>query len=460
MSYFLWIEDFEVGSVEATTEAVLENIIKKSFFDSKKRKLRSKLKDQGVFIELTFQDGLKFIKEELDKIDYIILDIDLKSHNGSMDDINSDVLELLYEFQNYTKMQYQSKDEDSFTKARQELKVIAGFYLYTHLVVELGFPKQHILLCSNNGSQMTEIKNAFKTAKISPPDIYTKESIPNSFVKTWVSSRHSNPYSRLRRGIIEGCKYLRNLTEENLEKLRFNNFIRGKDKQITLENLHNYLDVLENFLPLREPTDKATFYKLYKLFVRTLSHEWESADDYLESMNLASQELFAFTSIMKLTRNWSAHSRVFEKINEEDVAYLFIVNMRAMFTLDDDLLRYEKHLLQLFELVIPDQEIINEVTLKKSYNHLFSLPVYHRNTHFNCVLDDVQKSNTQDDKYLIQGLYQTFWILTSRGELDEIKRKDGITKCYKFPKLDYFKDQKDSYLFELARHIYKRSFDG
>ena len=166
MSYFLWIEDFEVGSVEATTEAVLENIIKKSFFDSKKRKLRSKLKDQGVFIELTFQDGLKFIKEELDKIDYIILDIDLKSHNGSMDDINSDVLELLYEFQNYTKMQYQSKDEDSFTKARQELKVIAGFYLYTHLVVELGFPKQHILLCSNNGSQMTEIKNAFKTAKI------------------------------------------------------------------------------------------------------------------------------------------------------------------------------------------------------------------------------------------------------------------------------------------------------
>lgn len=457
MSYFLWVEDFEGGSVEATTEAVLENIIKKSFFDSKKRKLRSKLKDQGVFIELTFEDGLKFIKEELDKIDYIILDIDLKSHNGSIDDISLDVLELLYEFQNYTKMQYESKDEDLFAKACKDLKEIAGFYLYTHLVVELGFPKKHILFCSNHGDQAVSIKNAFKKAKISPPDIYTKESIPNSFVKKWVDSRHSNPYSRLRRGIIEGCKYLKNLTEENLENLRFNNFIRDEEKQITLEDLHNYLDVLENFLLLREPTDKATKATVYKLFVRTLAHEWESANP-LESMNLASQELFAFTSIMKLSRNWSAHSRVFEEIDEQDVAYLFIVNMRAMFKLDDNLLRYEKHLLQLFELVIPEKEIISKVTLEKSYSHLFSLLDYHRNTYFNCVLDDVQKSNTQDNSYLIQGLYQTFWILTSHGCL--IKHKDGITKQYKFPKLDYFKDQKDSYLFELARHIYKRSFDS
>ncbi len=449
MSYFLWIEDFE-GDVKITADLLLGSIINLPF-ENDKRKLKRQLKEQGIFLELTFQDGLSFIKDndKLKQVDYIILDIDLKSHNGSIDDISDDVLDLLEKFQDYTK----SEDEDLFNKVCNDLKQIAGFYLYTHLVVELGFPKTHILFCSNHGEDTKKIQNAFKEAKILLPQIYQKSK---SDVQSWVKRCYGDPYSRLRRGIIEGCKYLKNLTEE---KLRFNNFIQEQDKQITLEDLHNYLDLLENFLPLRVPPDPATVYKLYKLFVRTLAHEWESATPW-KSKNLASLELYAFTSIMKLTRNWSAHSRVFEKINEEDVAYLFIVSMRAMFVLDDNLLRYEKHLLQLFKFVISEQEVINKTVLEKSYSNVLSLLDEPNKTDFYYALDDLQRSNTQDDKYLIQGLYQTFWILTPRGDLDEIKRKDGITKRYKFPKLDYFKAQKDNYLFELARHIYKRSFDG
>jgi hypothetical protein len=307
MSYFLWVEDFEGTPVAATAETVLGSIIKNNSFDSEKRELRRRLKDQGIFIELNFEDGLKFIKNELNKIDYIILDINLPPHNATIDTISDDVLELLYEFQGYKKIEYESKDNGLFVKACDALQKIAGFYLYTHLVVELGFPKAHILFCSNHGNDAKEIKDAFKTAKILPPDIYTKDSIPNYFVKDWVEKRHSNSYSRLRRGIIEGCKYLKSLTEE---KLRFNDFIQDQDKQITLEDLHNYLDVLENFLPLREPPNKKDKDKFYKLFVRTLAHEWESATPW-KSKKLASLELYAFTSIMKLTRNWSAHSRVF-----------------------------------------------------------------------------------------------------------------------------------------------------
>ena len=457
MSYFLWVEDFGGASVEATANAVLGSIIKNNSFDSEKRELRNRLKDQGIFIELNFEDGFKFIKDELNKIDYIILDINLPpNEDTSIETIDGDVLELLHKFENYTEEPNKSKDEDSFNKACQALYKIAGFYLYTHLVVELGFPKEHILFCSNHGDEEDEIKNAFKKAKISLPVIHTKDSLPNSFVKNWVEKRHSHSYSRLRRGIIEGCKYLKSLTEKNL---RFNDFIQDQDKQITLEDLHNYLDVLENFLPLREPANKKDKDKFYKLFVRTLAHEWESANPR-KSKTLANQELFAFTSIMKLTRNWSAHSRVFEKLKEQDVAYLFIVNMRSMFFLDDDLLGYEKHLLQLKEFVISEQDVINKITLEKSYSNLLALLDEPSQTDFYYALDDLQRSNTQDDKYLIQGLYQTFWVLTSRGSFDEIKRKYGITKRYKFPKLDYFKDQKDNYLFELARHIYKRSFDS
>jgi len=70
VSYFLWIEDFE-NSVKTTAHDVLGSIIEEPF-DSDSRKLKKRLKEQGVFIELTFQDGLIFIldKDKLNQVDY------------------------------------------------------------------------------------------------------------------------------------------------------------------------------------------------------------------------------------------------------------------------------------------------------------------------------------------------------------------------------------------------------
>ena len=467
MSHFLWIEDFE-NSVETTAHDVLSSIIEEPF-DDDSRKLKKKLKEQGVFLELTFQDGLSFIRDEdkLNQIDYIILDIDLKSHEGSIDDISPDVLELLYKFQDYTEAKYESKDRELFKEACEDLKEIAGFYLYTQLILELGFPKTHILFCSNHGENTKTIQEAFKQAKISLPKIYSKS---NPEVQEWVKSCYDNPYSRLRRNIIEGCKYLKKLTEE---KLRFNNFIKKQDKQkeqdkkITVEDLHNYLDILENFLPLREPPDKATF---YKLFVRTLAHEWESVNPNNAS-DRNRKELFAFAWIMKMTRNWLAHSRVFEKISEQDVAYLFIINMRVMFTLEDNLLNYEEHLLQLFETIISEQELKikisdkvqdRKIPLETSYAALLDKTENKRQAiNFHDALNNLQKfGSPEDSKYLIQGLYQTFWFLTSSGYVYEAKLRDSKTRLnYQFGYFDYYKDKKNNYLFELARHIYKQSFD-
>ena len=467
MSHFLWIEDFE-NSVETTAHDVLSSIIEEPF-DDDSRKLKKKLKEQGVFLELTFQDGLSFIRDEdkLNQIDYIILDIDLKSHEGSIDDISPDVLELLYKFQDYTEAKYESKDRELFKEACEDLKEIAGFYLYTQLILELGFPKTHILFCSNHGENTKAIQEAFKQAKISLPKIYSKS---NPEVQSWVKSCYDNPYSHLRRNIIEGCKYLKKLTEE---KLRFNNFIKKQDKQkeqdkkITVEDLHNYLDILENFLPLREPPDKATF---YKLFVRTLAHEWESVNPNNAS-DRNRKELFAFAWIMKMTRNWLAHSRVFEKISEQDVAYLFIINMRVMFTLEDNLLNYEEHLLQLFETIISEQELKikisdkvqdRKIPLETSYAALLDKTENKRQAiNFHDALNNLQKfGSPEDSKYLIQGLYQTFWFLTSSGYVYEAKLRDSKTRLnYQFGYFDYYKDKKNNYLFELARHIYKQSFD-
>jgi hypothetical protein len=411
-----------------------------------------------------FQDGFNFVKNHLNKIDYIILDIDLISHSGGIEDISDDVLILLEDFQDYRRKQDESEDGESFKDACNKLKEIAGFYLYTQLVVELGFPKTHILFCSNHGENTKTIQKAFKDARISLPPIYEKSNIG---VQEWVKSCYENPYSRLRRGIIEGCQYFKTLADD---KLRFNNFIKESDKHITCEDLHNYLDVLANFLPLKEPQDKSIF---YKLFVRTLAHEWESVDPKKESTTNM-KELFAFVSTMKMTRNWLAHSRIFESMNEQDVAYLFMVNMRAMFTLDSGLLSHEIYLLKLFKEPISEQKLkenigdnfkSRKIPLEKSYATLLTKT---NNTwqaiNFHEALNKLQQNDKKKDaNYLIKGLYQIFWFLTSNGyvfiprdkeRLEQIKRLN-----YDFQYFEYSKDNQNSFIFQIARHIYKRSFE-
>jgi hypothetical protein len=457
MSYFLWVEDFE-NSPKVTASNVFGSVFDDDLFVEDKRALKKSLKNQGVFIELNFQDGLGFITPDLDKkVDYIILDIDLPAYG--VDGINAEVLNLLETFQNYQKLADEAKDEALLQKECDELKKIAGFYLYTKLVIELGFPKQHILFCSNHGENTLTIQDAFKTAKIALPQIYQKS---NPDVQNWVKNRYENPYSRLRRGIVEGCQYLKNLSED---KLRFNAFIKESEKQTSIYDIYDYLNVLANCLPLREPENPVV---LYKLFIRTLAHEWEAAEPkMLDKQN----ELYAFSWIMKMARNWLAHSKIFEQLSAQDVAYLFIVNMRAMFDLGDALLPYERRLLSLYTTAISEDEMKDKIgkgfqdrkiplvenyaaLLKKTGNTWQAI-------NFHDALNNLQKNKDKafDNVFLIKGLYQTFWFLTSSGGVyippNEEQMKTFRALNYQFK---YFNYHKSEYLSELARHIYNVSF--
>ncbi|MCF7988768.1 MAG: hypothetical protein K9L60_14560 [Methylovulum sp.] len=456
MSYFLWVEDFE-NSPKVTASNVFGSVFDDSLFFEDKRALKKSLKNQGVFIELSFQDGWGVIAADLEKqIDYVILDIDLPAHSG--DGINDEILELLETFEDYQKLADEAEDEALLEKKCAELKARAGFYLYTKLVMDLGFPKQNILFCSNHAENNKTILAAFAMAKLASPQIYQKS---HPYVQDWVKSRYENPYSRLRRGIIEGCRYLKSLPQD---KLRFNKFIKENERQANKDDIDDYLDVLANFLPLLEPENSAP---LYKLFIRTLAHEWEAAEPQrLEGKN----ELFAFSWIMKMTRNWSAHSRIFTQLNASDVAYLFIVNMRTMFDLDDESLAYERHLLSLLAAITPDDmreksgQNFNSRKLPLVETYATALNKY-GNTwqaiNFHDALNNLQKSNskTEDSAFFIKGLYQIFWFLTSVGHVyipeDQEKIKNFTKLNYQFKYFDY---QKSDYLFELARHIYSRSF--
>ena len=464
MSYFLWVEDFE-SLPKATASDVFGNVFKDDLFFEDKRELKISLKDQGVYIQLNLQDGLGFITPDLDqKIDYIILDIDLPVYSG--DGINAEVLDLLETFHDYQKQADEKENEAFLIEKSTKLKEIAGFHLYTKLVVELGFPKQHILFCSNHGENTKTIQKAFKDAKIVLPQIY-KKSDPE--VQDWVKSHYENPYSRLRRGIIQGCLYLKELSEDTL---RFNNLIKEEEKKISIEDLHDYLDVLVNSLPLREPETPAA---LYKLFIRTLSHEWEAATLVMKELRA---ERRAFSWTMKLTRNWLAHSKTFNQLSAQDVAYLFIVNMRAMFDLGNSLLPYEKHLLYLFADAISAEKMKEKSgdnnrkidALKNPLGRGIPLAVSYAallnksgNTwqaiNFHDALNNLQKNigSETDSGFLIQGLYQTFWFLTSSGKVSTYGNK-----VKNYPDLNYqfehFNYEKHEFILELARHIFNRSF--
>ncbi len=458
MSYFLWIEDFE-NSAKVTATEVLGGInTDGQQFSDNKQQLKKDLKAHGIYIELSFQDGLGFIRQNLNKIDYIILDIDLAAYSKG-DQLNTDVLELLETFQDYKKPSNETEEEQLLNTECAKLKALAGYYLYTELVVELGFPKQHILFCSNHGENSTSTREAFKSAKIALPTIYEKA---DSRVQAWVKSSYENPYSRLRRGIIEGCDYVNKLVDD---KLYFNTYV-NKNEPIKPEDIHNYLAVIKNFLPLREPANKTD---LYKLFIRTLSHEWEAADSIRSDKNKKDASL---AWVMRNTRHWITHnSNLFSELDEKLIAYLFIVNLRVMFDSNDDSLQhYEKILLNLFS-----EDALSESDFKtKHINKLFPVSKAYLDIN-NIVLDEKQNGiNIQDAFYFnelanniqLSGssfrndkplftklLYQMFWLSTSNPYIDKSNKRNLLE--IKFWDFNY---AEKPYLNALARHIYNASF--
>lgn len=451
MSYFLWIEDFD-NDVETTADNVLGAIFDSSYFVQDKRALKRNIKQQGVFIELSFQDGLNFISKQLNKIDYIILDINLPVFSDG-GEINEVVLALLKEFQGYKKQIDISEDEALLTEKCKELKEIAGFYLYTQLIVELGFPKDHILFCSNHGENTLIIQKAFKDAKIALPTIYQKS---DNSVKNWVKDRYENPYSVLRRGIIEGCQYI----DKNLDSISISfNTISEVEKQINIEQARDYLAVLENFLPLRKPDDKDKVI-LYKLFIRTLSHEWEAADP---------KKIRGLAWIMKNVRNWITHnSALFSEMDEAMLAYLFIINMRVMFDFDELVQNYEEILLSLFEKEALTEQLFKDncknkllfTPISKAYCDLQNLVSDESDKgikdafNFRALANNIQESlsSLRDDKRLfVKVLYQLFWLINSYPRITTKNREIKIS-------FNDFNYTEKPYVFELARRIYNRSF--
>ena len=227
-------------------------------------------------------------------------------------------------------------------------------------------------------------------------------------------------------------------------------------------DVENYLEILKLFMRLREP---ANVQSTYKLFVRTLAHEWDEA---VKPKKLDKQQVtLAFSWIMKMTQNWSAHTHVFDRLKAQDVAFLFIVNMRAMFDLGENLAPYEKHLLSLFKTPLEVDDFKSKVgtgfkdmqiPLTQKYARLINqYGTTYEAIAFHDLLNEFQKKNSSKEDVLVRGLYQVFWFLTSYGRvnIDKHKIQDQKYLNYQFA---YFNYAADEYLLEIGRHIYNTSF--
>ncbi len=453
MTHFLWVEDFKASETNREDNIVCSTIelVFGSILNSKNKEFedeyeaRDFLEDNGVFLKLNLLEALEFIHNphELAKIDFVVLDVDMPLKRDGQKDNNSLLPNLIEQYQSET-----------------ELKKIAGYQIYIDLVIDLGFPKSHILFCSNHAGYFEQFVEKFKSSNIKLPELLQKEH--DKKIKDWLTNAQGN-YFVLRRGIIECCNYLKTLDESQYQ---FNNFVLESEKQVDLEDIHNYLDVLANFFPLREPEDKKS---LYKLFVRTLAHEWEAA---MPKRTLDKKETYAFAKLMKTTRNWVAHNAnaIFDQLNEEDVAYLVLCNMRAMFKLSDNVLSYEEKLLSLFDAMTkPDTKKIigtsykdRQLNLAQFYSEFFKYSEIVE-PNFLDALNEIQRNPTEisnkTSSFFIRGLYLTFWFLTSDGYFPAPVKDRKISGDEMFLyRFNYFDYSKPNFIFELSRHIYKRSF--
>jgi hypothetical protein len=433
----LWIEDFDkLDPGTATLNLMFQDLISFDNWDEDEQSLLSQPSDLEKFFKENSALHCVFLCRHY--FDYV----DFKTNKDLTKGIDAVIIDIRLD----NKVDFNDATPSGFNdkaKFHQE----AGFYIFNDLV-HLGFPAEKMCF-------MTGEKNSFDTFKTRCSDIYIPEVVgfeksnaEYGNLRQWIKERESD-YEILRHGVIEGCQYLKKL---NQPPTSFNQF-QESGKETNLDEMHDYLQILENFLPLREPDDKAT---CYKLFLRTLTHEWESAKP---------EKIKGLAWIMKSTRNWITHnSNLFNALDEKMLAYLFIINVRVMFDFDKKFESYEKILLNLFatdaltEQLFKDKSKNKLIPIGEAYCDIKNLALDNNVKDafvFSTIANNIQESNSaiRHDKQLFSKLlYQMFWLINSYPRVDTKNRK-----LLEINFSDFYYVEK-TYLFELARHIYNRSF--
>jgi hypothetical protein len=194
----------------------------------------------------------------------------------------------------------------------------------------------------------------------------------------------------------------------------------------------------------------------YRLFLRTLVHEWEE--------NILAPKSNTFARISKSTRNWTSHANLLETLNTEIIAFLFLVNMRAMFKLPSETQPYEKILLSCISRLPANnlQNLDNDIKHAEECvdEILFSLkiPKYKENKFGNKIFDKNGNESLKDFGDKTNAIYQRN---TGNPDAESHDFKQFLLQFFWINQKANLKNLTSSssdFLTTLARHIYNRSF--
>lgn len=334
-------------------------------------------------------------------------------------------------------------DPDAFHKK-------AGFYIYNQLI-RMGFPDDHIcFLTGEKESTFKEFSDHCQNALMPLPNAFSKNDAGMTDFRHWLDAHRKSSYMTLRRGIIEGCTHLRQNLNDTAVPIQFNRF-RADEDGVSTASMNDYLSSLMRFLP-QQPLAREELTRTLRLFTRALAHEWESK---VKPSDSGDTVLRSLGWVMKETRNCLAHSQSLNQLTPADVAYLALVNMRAMFALRLRPERFEAILLSCFEpSPLPARDRI-ESALRDSHAQL--LDVFMRSggekipRNFRELANKAEEQRTPGIDYVVL-LYQILWHqLAQRGKVDNAADYKCDSRAPTF-------GEEGGFLNRLMRSIHRRSF--
>jgi hypothetical protein len=478
MSQFLWVEDFSEMNPDHINTAIgnlFKDIVDPENIPHQKPPLRKWFKENRVIITYNFLESLEFIRnpEILKQIDFVILDINLPVKDD-LEDHNNYLMEF-YSWHGYDESLSSAESEKIKKNAQTELKTQAGYHVFIELIQKLGFPKDHILICTNHGEELKSWNEAFTSAKIKPPELFDKE---NEKANQWIKDYFYNPYHVLRRGILECCQNTKQKLREKKIDIIFQDLFKDKRSKLSPDEMINFLETIEFFLPLKEPNTEEK-HRLFRLLIRTISQDWDKVDSKLitDRYEKYEKEKLASARITKMTRNWSSHTNCFSELNERQVTFFLLTAMRSMFGYDN---KPEIHELLLFRLF--EKQTIGAKELKKKFNtgshplaqsyvnlkKRMKYKKYVQKIQFGEMLNDLQRSKNIKNKEVGRHCFQMFWHNLFPISIDTVNitntnggNKKGVGVHYSFQNItsNYFENKDNSFFFQFARRIYKDSFE-
>jgi len=341
----------------------------------------------------------------------------------------------------------------------------AGFYIFSYLITN-SFPLENIVFMTG------EIDSTLQDFLAETKSMYLPYE-PNHFGKNkdgfegigeYLYDKANDNYLILRRGIIEACQYFRKQLSEPIEDWII--FNRTTESKLDRDYICDYLRKLEEFFPLNPSDNKKPF---FFRFLKELSAEWEMSEGkFIEYFQCPEKTEYYFKKTcqnqMKLLRNWTSHYQLTDDLSEKEVAFFFVLAMRAWFDLKiDEIQFYEKIFGKIFtsgNKFKLNEEIKNQ--LAKSYQLLRKeLGEYNPlgNEFIDLIKTLVKKSDNMDYlKNLSKKLfYQNFWhgLFPAKLKIKPPKSNDSVLMYIDF---DYQDVPENSFPYFLGKLIYDESF--